>query len=102
MTITISCIGAGRVTRIFLEGLAKKNHLPHRIIVVDTNADTLKNLNQLFPMIETMMEIDETVTTADFIMIALHPQSLMQSKQLPQSSGKRALSSPWLQRSKSR
>jgi pyrroline-5-carboxylate reductase len=75
--MTISCIGAGRVTRILLEGLAKKNQLPHRIITVDTNADTLKNLNQSFPMIETTMEINETVTMADFIIIALHPPAVV-------------------------
>ena len=77
MTTTISCIGAGRVTRIVLEGLAKKNTLPERIIAVDTNADTLRNLKQLFPMVETKTAIDDTVTTADFIFIALHPPAVV-------------------------
>jgi len=77
MTTTISCIGAGRVIRILLEGLAKKNNLPDRIIAVDTNEDTLRNLKQLFPMIETKTAIDESVTTADFIVIALHPPAVV-------------------------
>lgn len=72
MTRTISCIGSGRVTRILLEGLAKKNNLPDRIITVDTNEDTLQSLKQSFPMIETKTAIDESVTSADLIIIALH------------------------------
>jgi pyrroline-5-carboxylate reductase len=77
MTTTISCIGAGRVTRILLEGLAKKNNLPDRIITVDTSDDTLRNLKQSFPMIETKTTIDENVTAADFIVIALHPPAVV-------------------------
>jgi pyrroline-5-carboxylate reductase len=77
MTPTISCIGAGRVTRIILEGLTKKNNLPDRIIAVDTNADTLRDLKRSFPMIETKTVIDETVTTSDFIFIALHPPAVV-------------------------
>lgn len=77
MTTTISCIGAGRVTRILLKGLANKNNLPDRITVVDTSEETLLTLKQSFPMIETKMAIDETVTTADFIFIALHPPAVV-------------------------
>jgi pyrroline-5-carboxylate reductase len=77
MTTTISCIGAGRVTRILLEGLAKKNNLPDRIIAVDTNDDVLLNLKQSLPMIEMKSAIDESVTMADFIFIALHPPAVV-------------------------
>lgn len=77
MTTTISCIGAGRVTRILLEGQAKKNNLPDRIIAVDTNDDTLRNLKQSFPLVETKTAIDETVSSADFIVIALHPPAVV-------------------------
>ena len=77
MTTAIYCIGAGRVTRILLEGLAKKNNLPDRIITVDTNEDTLQSLKQSFPMIETKTAIDESVTSADLIIIALHPPAVV-------------------------
>jgi pyrroline-5-carboxylate reductase len=77
MTTTISCIGAGRVTRILLEGLANKNNLPDRIIAVDTNDAVLLSLKQSFPMVETKSAIDESVTTADFIFIALHPPGVV-------------------------
>lgn len=77
MTTTIACIGAGRVTRILIDGLVKRKNLPDRIITVDMNEDTLRNLKQLFPMIETKTVIDETVTTADFIFIGLHPPAVV-------------------------
>ncbi|HWQ65460.1 MAG TPA: NAD(P)-binding domain-containing protein [Methanospirillum sp.] len=77
MSTSISCIGAGRVIRILLQGMTKKDNLPDRIIVVDTNADILRNLKQSFPMIETKTAIDESVTTANFIVIALHPPAVV-------------------------
>jgi len=73
MTTNLSFIGAGRVTRIILEGLKRAQHLPDRIIVTDTNSQALSDLAILFPMIETRDVIDETITEADFIFIGLHP-----------------------------
>lgn len=73
MTTTIACIGAGRVTRILLEGLARTNCLPERIIVTDTNPDVLKNLAVKFPTIEQKKQVDESISTADFLFISLHP-----------------------------
>lgn len=76
MNSTIYCIGAGRVTRIILEGLKKKNHSPNRIIVHDTNSETLKNLATFYPEIETKTEIDMIIGEADFIFIGLHPPAV--------------------------
>ncbi|MCA1917004.1 pyrroline-5-carboxylate reductase [Methanospirillum hungatei] len=73
MTTTIACIGAGRVTRILLEGLARKNCLPKRIIVTDTNPDVLKKLAEKFPTIEAKNQVDESMSSADFLFISLHP-----------------------------
>ncbi|NLW77442.1 MAG: NAD(P)-binding domain-containing protein [Methanomicrobiales archaeon] len=73
MTTTIAWIGAGRVTRILLEGLSRKNCLPERIIVTDTNSDVLKNLAVKFPIIEQKNEVDESFSMADFLFISLHP-----------------------------
>lgn len=73
MTTTIACIGAGRVTRILLEGLARKNCLPERIMVTDTNPDVLKNLAEKFPSIEPTNQVDESMSNADFLFISLHP-----------------------------
>lgn len=76
MTTAIYCIGAGRVTRILLEGLTKKNHLPERIMVTDTNPEALDDLAAVYRAIETKQEIDTTVGEADFIFIGLHPPAV--------------------------
>ncbi|PWR71119.1 pyrroline-5-carboxylate reductase family protein [Methanospirillum stamsii] len=73
MSTTIACIGAGRVTRILLEGLARKNCLPERIIVTDTNPDVLKKLAETFPTIEQKNQVDESISSVDFLFISLHP-----------------------------
>lgn len=79
MPTTISFIGAGRVTRIILEGLAKENHLPDRIIVTDTSAESLSRLVHSFSMIETRPRIEKAITTAEFVFIALHPPAVVEA-----------------------
>lgn len=65
------------MTRILLEGLAKKNNLPDRIIAVDTNVDVLRDLKQSFPIVEIKSSVDEAVTSTDFIFIGLHPPAVI-------------------------
>lgn len=78
MSTTIACIGAGRVTRILLEGLARKNCLPDRIIVTDSNADVLKKLAESFPSIQQKTQVDDSISTADFLFIGLHPPVIVE------------------------
>lgn len=73
MDTTLYFIGAGRVTRIILEGLSKKKSLPERIMVTDSCDDALRSIAGLFPLIETKNEIDSRIAEADFIFIGLHP-----------------------------
>ncbi|MBN1167704.1 MAG: NAD(P)-binding domain-containing protein [Methanospirillaceae archaeon] len=73
MSKTTAFIGAGRVTRIILEGLARKNSLPDRIIIMDTDTGISQKLAESFPMIEQKTEPDEAIRTADFLFIGLHP-----------------------------
>lgn len=81
MQSTLYCIGAGRVTRIILEGLAKKNTLPDRIIITDTSSEVRDNLSFSYPMIEAKSEIDTTISESDFILIGLHPPAVVEMVQ---------------------
>lgn len=81
MTTSIYCIGAGRVTRILLEGLKKKNSLPERIMVTDTSRQALDALAAIYPVIETKQEIDTTIGEADFIFVGLHPPAVAEAVQ---------------------
>ena len=76
MTQTIFFIGAGRVTRIILEGLTRADHLPDRIIVTDTSRAALDTLAAGYPVVETTPEIDSSIRDADFIFIGLHPPAV--------------------------
>ena len=51
-TQSIGFIGGGRVTRIFLGGWKQANALPTKIVVSDSNADSLAKLQAEFPSIE--------------------------------------------------
>lgn len=73
MDTTLYYIGAGRVTRIILEGLAKKKNLPERTMVTDSSNDALSIIAGLFPMVETKTDIDSSIAEADFIFIGIHP-----------------------------
>jgi len=76
MRNTLYFIGAGRVTRIILEGLSRSNRLSDRIIVTDTSVQTLDNLCGMYPTIETKEVIDATIAEADFVFISLHPPAV--------------------------
>jgi len=76
MSTTLYCIGAGRVTRIIIKGLIKKNALPERIIVTDISSDALSSLATIYPAIEIQEEINSAIGTADFIFIGLHPPAV--------------------------
>jgi pyrroline-5-carboxylate reductase len=75
MNQSIGFIGGGRVARIFLEGWARAQKLPARIVVADPNADTLAKLKARFPAIETTA--DSTMAAAqDVVFLATHPPVL--------------------------
>ncbi len=71
-TKSLGFIGGGRITKIFLQGfINQKINLPS-IKVCDTNADTLKELKNSFPQIETSDALGD-VSKQEIVFIALHP-----------------------------
>lgn len=66
-------VGAGRITCIFLEAFHKAGVLPGKVIVSDTNAETLKNLKNRFPFIEINLGDNSAPVKADIIFLSLHP-----------------------------
>jgi len=73
---TIGFIGAGRVTRIFLEGWKRVNFVPKEIIVSDTNPDTLNNLKKDFPSIIISLNNNILPAKQDLVFVSLHPPVL--------------------------
>ncbi|HQJ74195.1 MAG TPA: NAD(P)-binding domain-containing protein [Bacteroidota bacterium] len=72
MNNSFGFIGGGRITKIILEGLKRKNALPKVIIVSDTNDDVLQKLKHLFPDI-TICNDNKEPAKQDYVFIALHP-----------------------------
>lgn len=66
-------IGGGRITKILLEALKRKNMLPEDIIVSDTNEDVLKQLKIKINSIQTTYNDLSKIVDRDIIFISLHP-----------------------------
>lgn len=72
---TIGFIGAGRITKIFLQAFKNKKVIFDKIDVFDTNSETTEKLKQQFPAIE--ISGIEHVSSKDILVIALHPPVIM-------------------------
>lgn len=68
----VGFVGAGRVTRIFLEGWRRANALEANIVVSDCNADTLAKLKARFPGIQAVAEA-HFAAAQDLVFLAVHP-----------------------------
>lgn len=75
---TIGFIGGGRIARIFLEGWARAQKLPVRIVIADPNAETLARLKTRFPAIETSSDL-ALAAAQDVIFLATHPPVLAEA-----------------------
>jgi pyrroline-5-carboxylate reductase len=74
---TFGFVGAGRVTHIILEGLSRAGFSPGKIIVSDTNIETLNKLKSDFP--EILISQDNTLPSqSEIIFIALHPPAFLE------------------------
>jgi pyrroline-5-carboxylate reductase len=71
-TQSVGFIGGGRITKIFLQGYKNKGIDFPSVKVCDTNSETLNELKNDFPSIETTGEIDG-LSEQEIIFIALHP-----------------------------
>jgi len=74
---SIGFIGGGRITRIILGGLERKEKWPGKVIVSDANADVLKDLQKRFPKIEAVGGDIKIPAAADVVFLALHPPAIM-------------------------
>ncbi len=74
---TIGFIGGGRVTKIVLQALAKKQIEWSSVLVCDTNTEVLKALQQQFPKIQTTGS-GELAAKQDLVFISLHPPVIME------------------------
>lgn len=74
---SIGFIGGGRITRIILSGLERKEKWPGKVIVSDANADVLKDLQKRFPKIEAAGDDPKKPAAADVVFLALHPPAIM-------------------------
>jgi pyrroline-5-carboxylate reductase len=72
MNSSFGFIGGGRVTRIILEGLKRKNALPEEIHVSDLNKDVLDKLQNEYPFIK-IYNSNEIPASQDFVFVSLHP-----------------------------
>jgi pyrroline-5-carboxylate reductase len=68
---SIGFIGSGRITRIFLEGWQRQGKLPAKIVVSDTNAESLARLKAKFPFVETATA--DIAAAQDVVFAAIHP-----------------------------
>lgn len=73
---TIGFIGAGRITRIMLEGLRRAGALSRRVLVHDPNAEAVAALEGL-PGVEAATLAQ--AAAADLVFGALHPPALVES-----------------------
>lgn len=73
---TIGFIGAGRITRIMLEGLRRAGALPRRVLVHDPSAAAVAAL-QALPGVEGT-DLAQAAA-ADLVFAALHPPALVES-----------------------
>lgn len=68
---TIGFIGAGRITRIFLEGWKRQGRLPAQIFVTDSNAEASARLKAAHPGV-VVADVG-TVAAQDIVFLAVHP-----------------------------
>ena len=76
-TQSIGFIGGGRVTRIFLGGWRQANALPTKIVVSDSNADSLAKLQAEFPSIEIAPGDNRRAAAQSVVFLAVHPPMMM-------------------------
>lgn len=75
---TLGFIGAGRITKIFLQAFRNLNVSFKQIAVIDTNRDVLEQLKNEFPAINATSDDLQSVVNNDVVFIALHPPVIME------------------------
>ncbi|HQE60363.1 MAG TPA: NAD(P)-binding domain-containing protein, partial [Spirochaetota bacterium] len=66
-------IGAGRISRIILEGLKRKNEMFEVVNVFDINQQAAQSIKEIVPFAEIFESAKEAVSGADIVILAVHP-----------------------------
>lgn len=77
-TKTISFIGGGRITKIFLEAFSNKKFNLSLVSVYDINPEVLNTLKVQYPQIQVTDSI-KLVADQEIVVIALHPPAIMET-----------------------
>jgi pyrroline-5-carboxylate reductase len=73
----IAIIGTGRMAQAMLSPLIKNGHQPEgKIAIYDVSTKAVKTVKKEFPKIQTAQSIEEAVTDADLIVLAVKPQNI--------------------------
>ncbi len=70
---SISFIGGGRITAIFLTAFERSEITFKEVSVMDINGEVLMDLDARFPFIKVYSDINPDLLNADYIFIAVHP-----------------------------
>lgn len=73
---TLGFIGAGRITRIMLDGFKRAGRLPQQIVVTDSNQEALDALKRHFPNIDAVFNDTKKPSQQDIVFLALHPPAM--------------------------
>lgn len=66
-------IGAGRISRIILEGLKRKNQMFDEVRVYDINQEAAQSIKEIVPFAEMFEFAKEAASGADIVILAVHP-----------------------------
>jgi pyrroline-5-carboxylate reductase len=77
-TKSLGFIGAGRVTRIFLQAFKNRKVSFRQIRVIDPDKEVLKKIKKEFPHISITNDDLQQVMRNDIVFIALHPPVIME------------------------
>ena len=72
-------VGGGRATRIFLSGLSRAGKLPRRVVVSDTRAEALSQLQGKFPEIQSSHNDNGKPAACDIVFLAARADFICQS-----------------------
>ena len=70
---SVGCIGGGRITRIMLAAFVRAGKLPKTVVVSDTSAGVLTQLQATYPGIRCITNGNAEAAAQDLVFLALHP-----------------------------
>jgi len=73
---TLGFIGGGRIVRIFIEAIHRRNSIPEKIVVSDPNSNTIKKLQADYPAVPIFSASAQDVAVQDIVFLAVHPPQI--------------------------